>query len=180
MVGRSIGTAHAVAVAILFGLTLRFDYWSNTIELLGACLVAGHCLSWPLGLCAGIVLGLGRETLPFLALAGGWPIALGAAASTYTIRFFTHRDPRWDKAEQELAYGKPQWRRNLSVLGGADPPAYVDIAIYVLIAGLALFSAPVITVCLVATTVILARIDEPRVLTMLVPWAAMTLVRLWQ
>lgn len=170
----------AVVAAILFGLTLRFDYWSNTVEFLAGCLVFSGLLSVPLGVALGIVLGLGRETLPFLALAGGWPLALGAGVATYALRRFTKRDPKWDEAEKDLQYGKLQWRRNLGVLTGSDPAVFGDVAVYFLIAGLALFQAPLLTIALVGATVMMARIDEPRVLTMLIPWAAQTVVGLWQ
>jgi hypothetical protein len=173
----SIGMGHAVAVAILYGLSLKFDYWSNSIELLAGCLVLSGFVPGPIGMALGLVLGLGRETLPFLALAGGWWIALGAAAATLALRRFTKRDPQWDSAEEQLQYGKPQWRRNLAVLGGFDPPAYLDVAVYCLIAGLAFPAAPLLTVALVGTTFVIARIDEPRVLTMLIPWAALTVTK---
>lgn len=181
MLAGSFGVPCAMIGAALLGLTLRFDYWSNTVEFLAGCLVVTHCLSWPLGLGLGLVLGLGRETIPFLALAsGGWPIGLGAAAATSALRRFNDRDPQWDQADRDLEYGKRQWKRNWESL--RNPPVWGDIAVYLLLACLAGFTAPLLTLALVGTTVTFARIDEPRVLTMLVPFASLTVARAlgWQ
>lgn len=177
---QAFGTIHALVVATLFGLTLRYDYWSNAIELLGSVLVCGG-FHWAICLVAGVGLGLGRETLPFLAIL--WtPSALalsgGAVLSQAVVRRFTRRDPKWDQAErEELQYGKSQVRTNLFLLSGAYPPAYLDIAVYVCVAVLGFLSAPLLTVGLVAVTCAVARIDEPRVLTMLLPAAASTVIR---
>lgn len=173
----AFGLETAIVSAILFGLSIKYDYWSNAVEFLAGCLVAGHWLRWDVGLLVGAVLGLGRETIPFLALAGGWPIALGASVSTYGLRFFTHRDPQWDQIEKDCEYGKSQWRTNLALLRGQNPAAYLDIAVYVGIAGLAAVSAPWLALALVGTTLLIARIDEPRVLTMLIPFAALTVTQ---
>jgi len=174
------GLYHSLVLAAMFGLTLRYDYWSNGIELLAAVACFNH-LPWGLCLGLGLVCGLGREVLPILALVGTWPaaaLALGASLSTTVVRRLVRTDPKWHIAERdELQYGKWQWRTNLSLLRGWFPPAYLDIAVYTGIGILAVCSAPVLSIALLATTALVCRIDEPRVLTMLMPWAASTVIR---
>lgn len=184
---RAYGTAHAAACGALAGLTFRFDYWSNCVELLAACLVcSAGVLGIPIwwGVACGLVLGLGRETLPLLALSlNPFGVVLGAAAavSAGAVRIFGRTLPEWERVSGELQYGWPQWRYNLALLW--RPPcvaAPIEAVLYVGLAGLASVQAPLLTVALVAVTVCYARMDEPRVLTMLAPWAASTLIHLWR
>lgn len=175
-----------LAAAVIYGMTLRFDYWSNAVEFLAVSIVLASCvLGWPLlaYLGAGFVCGLGRETTMFLALLGT-PAALcfgaGAAVSHGIVRIISRPDSQWLEAEENMAYGDTSmWRQNLRFFW-SDPASMADLGIYLSVAALALFTAPWLTVVLVGATFVAARIDEPRVLTMLIPAAAMTVVKLWQ
>lgn len=174
---QTFGNAHVLCVSLLYAMTLKFDYWSNSIELLGAVLVCIG-LSWPLSLAGGAILGLGRETLPVLALAltpAGAALGCGAALSQAFLRPFLKRDPKWDQAEIDLEYGKSQLGRNLRIY--RDPSALLDFGVYLTIGLLALVSAPLLAATLLIVTFYCARADEPRVLTMLIPYAASEVVR---
>lgn len=177
----SMGLWLALVTAALFGLTIRYDYWSNTVELLAVSLVlAGGVLGWHWGalLAAGLVLGTGRETLPFLALLGtphALALAAGAALAQVALRFFVKTEEHWLGT---LPYASAMWRTNwTSLTGGHGPDVVWSVLIYLLVAALGFFSAPLLTSILVLVTALVARIDEPRVLTMLVPFAAMTVLR---
>ena len=168
--------------AILYGLTLRFDYWSNAVEFLGVCLVlSSGVLGWhPLAyLGIGLVLALGRETTILLALLGT-PAALcfgaGAAIGHGAVRLLSRPAEEWLEAEESMGYGKPMWRTNLAFFY-SDPASLAECAIYLGIAALSFSIAPWLTLALVALTFLVARIDEPRVLTMLTPLAAMGVIR---
>ena len=180
----SHGLLLTTVTAMLFGLTLRFDYWSNGVELLAGVLVysaASNGWDWGLGLALGLVLGAGRETLPILALAGGWfaaALSAGAAATQLVLRRITKTSDEFKKIEHTAEYGHSQIVYNLSVLTNGGIRFGMEAAFYVAIAALAFFSAPLLTLGLVAVTFTFSKIDEPRVLTMLVPWAAGTLCRL--
>jgi hypothetical protein len=172
-----MGLTHSAICAALFGLTLRYDYWSNSVELLAACLVAstshGLGIPWVCGLALGFGLGLGRETLPLLAFAGAWPIAAGAAAAQSTLRIFTRTDPKWEKHEIILQHGFVRIRENIHRIVRPEN-AYQAFSVYVfcVLGALAGSASPALTIAVVVTTLIFSRIDEPRVLTMLIPFAA--------
>lgn len=177
----AFGVTHAVVAGGLLGLTFRFDYWSNCVEFLAAVLV---CSSGVLGipwwgyLACGLVLGLGRETLPLLGLAApsGIPLAVGAAATQGALRLWTKQDPGWGQRAEATQYGWSQVRANLQTLRRPRNWAMFAYAgIYSLVACLALTAAPLVSVAAVAVTFAFARIDEPRVLTLLIPFAAKTL-----
>jgi len=164
--------------AILYGLTLKYDYWSNSVELLAASLVcASGVMGWsPLwGLVCGLVLGGGRETTAILGLVGSGyaaAYAVGALGTHIAIRGLSETAPQWKEDDSAMQYGRPMWRTNLQLLR-ESPPALIDIAIYLAVAALAFTVSPWLTAALVGLTLYTARIDEPRVLTMLIPFAAM-------
>jgi len=170
--------------AMLFGLTLRFDYWSNCVELLGAAIVfAGGGNDWSLGyaLVAGLVLGSGRETLPLLALTFspfGCAFGLGAGVSQAVVRRLHRPDRGQEHRAAEAQYGESQVAYNISVIFSGKPYLLWYAAIYLFLGVLAAFSQPVLAVALVAVTFIYSKIDEPRTLVMLVPFAAETLCKL--
>lgn len=172
------GLTVALVAAALYGLTIRYDYWSNSVEFLAASLIFAHPHAWLPLLGAGLVLGAGRETLPLLACVGsGGGIAFGAGSgiAQVLLRRFVRTEKHW---EGSLEYAVPMWRQNWRVLRGRYGPGALWYAgIYVLLAALAAPAAPVLAVVLTVLTFLLARIDEPRVLTMLVPFAAVTLCR---
>lgn len=186
LIAVTFGLPTMVVSAALFGLAARYDYWSSSVEFLSVALVlSAGGLHWPWWslLAAGLVLGTGRETLPFLAILGTVPaIALGAGAavSHFAVRLVSRPLPEWGQAERDLLYGRPMWNVNLSRLlhPFADPPATWEIGVYIGTAALAAFVAPWLVLALVGTTFLVARIDEPRVLTMLIPFAAQEIVRL--
>lgn len=173
-----------LVTAALYGMTLRFDYWSNAVEFLGVCLVlsSGHFGWHPLAyLGAGLVCGLGRETTVFLALLGtpsALCFGLGAAISHGIVRLVSRPAPEWLEAESNMAYGEPMWQQNLRFFWtDANPSILIECGIYLIIATLSFSTAPWLTLALALVTFAVARIDEPRVLTMLTPFAAMGLIR---
>jgi hypothetical protein len=177
-----MGLTVALVTAALFGLTLRYDYWSNSVELLAVALVlAGGVLGWHWGylLAIGLVLGTGRETLPFLALLGTpQAIALGAGAAIghLAVRLAARTEPHW---RGTLDYATPMWETNWrSICGGHGENVRWQVAIYLLVGGLGALAVPMLALPLILVTALVARMDEPRVLTMLVPFAALSLIRL--
>jgi len=172
----SVGIPITLVSGALFGLTLRFDYWSNAVEFLAVgCVIAGGVFGWHWGACLaiGIVLGTGRETLPFLALVGtpqAVSLGAGAAIGQVAVRCFVRTEAHWKDA---LEYATPMWRTNWDSLRGIHGANYQwCIGIYLLVALLAATTVPLLAVSLVLVTALVARIDEPRVLTMLTPFAA--------
>lgn len=173
----ALGIVGTLIAAAIFGLSIHFDYWSNSVEFLAVAIVlASPHLCWPWWgyLAAGLVLGTGRETLPFLALLGSAPavcLGLGAAISHGIVYLFADTEPHWHGT---LEYRNPMWRANWDSLTGRNGPDVVwRVFIWLGIAIAASVSAPVLAVSLAVTTFLLARIDEPRVLTMLIPFVAM-------
>ncbi len=170
-----LGIVGTLTAAALFGLSLHFDYWSNAVELLAVALVlAAGCLHWPwwVVLALGLVCGAGRETLPFLACLGTLPaivFSVGALTAQVVIRRFVRTEEHWYGT---LEYANPMWRTNWGSLTGLHGlSAQWRTGIYLLIAVCAFSQAPWLTLALVLTTFLVARIDEPRVLTMLIPFA---------
>lgn len=176
----TLGVTGTMLAAALFGLTIRYDYWSNTVELLAVALVlAAPVLHWHWGylLAAGLVLGTGRETLPFLGLLGtpgAIAIAIGALASHGIVRCFVRTEAHW---EGSLDYANSMLQTNWrSIVGVHGPSAQWQVGIYGAVGLLACFSAPFLAIPLLIVTSLIARIDEPRTLTMLVPFSAQTVL----
>ena len=173
-----------IVAAGLYGLTLKYDYWSNAVEFLAvSAVLAGGVFDWHWGylLALGLVFGTGRETIPFLALVGtpqALALSAGAAISHLGIRWIGKVDPSLVDVEEQFKYGKPMWASNIAVATQNDQyHQHWEILCYLLVAALAAFTAPLLTLLIVAVTFYCARIDEPRVLTPLVPFAAMTVIR---
>jgi hypothetical protein len=184
VLAHTFGLALAVWAGAIFGLTLRGDYWSNSVELLAASLVASSiALGWPwyYGAIPGLVLGLGRETLPLLSLIlTPFSAVFGfcAAASQWAAGRLHRPDPRWLFRKEELQHGKSQASWNWEVLRRGGPILRFHAATYLSIAALSFLAQPLLTLALVGVTLIYSRIDEPRVLTMLIPFSAETLCKL--
>lgn len=177
----AFGPVLMATVAALFILTLRFDYWSNFVELLAASIVlSASRLGIPMlaQVGSGLVLGLGRETLPMLALVpGGVPLAIGSAVSQGAVRLLRRENPDNERFAKAIEYGTCKLK-SYCWLGVTDAPweAVPRILLYLSIAVLAALSVPFAAIGMVAITCMGSRIDEPRVLTQLIPWASMVLV----
>lgn len=176
------GLAVMAAVAAMFVLSLRFDYWSNFVELLGASVV--FCaiplgITWPTLVAVGLVLGLGRETLPLLALMpGGIPFAVGAIVSQGAVRLF-RRELKHElntRLAAAIEYGKCRLDDVWALLKSDPWETVPRLGLYGGILGLAFTVVPWATVVLGILTFCSSRIDEPRVVTQLMPWAAGMLV----
>lgn len=177
----ALGMTAAMVTAALFGMTLHYDYWSNTVELLAvACVLAGAALGWHWGylVAIGLVLGTGRETLPFLAILGTpQAIALGAGAAIghLACRLSARTESHWAGT---LDYAVPMWRTNWESAAGKNGADVVwRVGIYTFVAALAMMTVPMLAGVLVVVTTLIARVDEPRVLTMLTPFASLTVIR---
>lgn len=177
------GPAIMAVTAGIFILTLRFDYWSNFVELLGASVVLSSAalgIPWQAQVGAGLALGLGRETLPLLALVpGGIPFASGAAASQGLVRVLRRENPGNAKFAEAIEYGTCKLGDYVMFGLWREPWETVPrVALYFAILALAAFQVPFVAVALAMVTLAGSRIDEPRIVTMLVPWAALALVGL--
>lgn len=170
-----------VLTAALAGLTLRFDYWSNAVELFAAALVLAAPGGLAVALLAGLVLGLGRETLPFLGLLCtpfAVVFAIGATISQIVVRAVSRPDPQTKRLAESLKYGwaggeNMDW--NIRVLFGGGAVNRFGAAVYCGLAMLGVATVPMVAIPLVAATLFLARINEPRILTMLIPFVAVRL-----
>jgi len=176
-----LGIVGTLIAAALFGLSIHFDYWSNTIELLAVALVLaapGLHLHWLYLLGAGLVLGTGRETIVFLGILGtphALALAGGALIAQVAVRHFVRTEEHWYGT---LEYANPMWRTNWRSLTGRNgPDALWRVAIYVAILSSAFLASPFLSIAVGVTTFVIARIDEPRTITMLIPFAAATLCR---
>jgi hypothetical protein len=177
----AFGLPVMATAAALFILSLRFDYWSNFVELLAASIVlcAGRLgIPWPVQALSGMFLGLGRETLPLLALVpGGIPLAAGAAMSQATVRLL--RKPNLHPLNVEftkaIKYGVCRLDDVLMLLRQGPWETIPRLVLYVGLVGLAMVVVPYLAVALLVVTVAGSRIDEPRIVTMLIPWVAVVL-----
>lgn len=179
------GPAVMAVTAAIFVLTLRFDYWSNFVEILAAAIVFSSQtlgIPWQAQAAAGLVLGLGRETLPLLALApGGIPLAAGAAASQAAVRLLRkeNRHPLNLALAEAIEYGKCKLDGYVMYCLGSNPwETAPRVALYLSILAFSAARAPYASAALAMVTLAGSRIDEPRVLTQLIPWFAAALVAL--
>lgn len=179
----SHGPAVMAVAAGLFVLTLRFDYWSNFVELLAAAIVFGAAplgIPWQAQAACGLVLGLGRETLPILALVpGGLPLGAAAAASQAAVRLFRkgNRHPLNLKMAEAIEYGRCKLVSYILIGLVQEPWETVPrLTLYAAILVLAWGSVPWAAAALAIVTLAGSRIDEPRILTQLIPWAAAGLI----
>jgi len=188
LVDISLGTQVMLVTAGLFGLTLRFDYWSNCVELLAvAAAIALNTfhIPWIYGLAAGLVLGTGRETIPLIALMGtpaAMAMGFGAAASQLVVRYLS-RNENDDFKERRCVvkygwYGGSSLRWNWEVIMGGHIIDKVGIAVFLAILIPAAFIEPRVAVALLAVTVPFAHINEARLATLLIPFAAESLCKL--
>ena len=168
--------------ACLFGMTMRADYWSNCVELLAAslCCAAPYLgLDWRSLVPLGFVLGFGRETLPLLALLGTAPafsFAAMAAVSQAVLWGIGRTPGHYAEHEKLMEHGKSQAWRNLALIfGKTDWESRICAGIWAALVVLAAFQVPWLALGLGAATFWKSKIDEPRVVTMLVPFAARTL-----
>lgn len=178
-----LGITQMALAAALYGVALRYDYWSNSVDLLGASVAfAGPALGVPVPVAflTGLVLGTGRETLFMVALLGTpVAVALGAGAllSHLAVRLIGARlgGHRLLSMAEDPGRLRENMRQNLELLLGRQPGTIACQAVWVAIVALALPAAPLLTVGVGAVAFCLTRWDEPRILTALVPAAAATL-----
>lgn len=176
------GPAVMAVAAAVFILSIRFDYWSNFVELLAASIVfsVGPLgIPWPVQLASGLVLGLGRETLPLLALApGGIPLAAGSLMSQVAVRLLRKENPRNAALAAATMHGKCRLDDVLLLLRVQPWETWPRVALYVSIIALSASAVPFQAAALGIMTFTSSRIDEPRILTQLIPWAALRLTGL--
>lgn len=177
----AFGLAIMATVAALFVLTLRFDYWSNFVELLAASIVftaAKLGIPWHAQIAFGLALGLGRETLPLLALVpGGIPLAAGALASQAAVRLLRRENAGNAALKKAIGYGECKLTTYVMFMLYQKPwETAPRVALYFAILTFAALSVPWLAAALAIVTLAGSRIDEPRVITQLLPWAAAALI----